>query len=136
MTSSLSSSESVATLSFVLPYPPSVNRYYRHVGYRTLISRDGRAYRKRVCTLLAGRVGGPLSGPLEIEINFYPPDRRQRDLDNVNKGIWDSLQYAGIYHDDSQIKRAILEMHPPDGKGRAVCQIRQRPENILDSIPT
>ena len=25
----------VAPLSYVLPFPPSVNRYYRHVGYRT-----------------------------------------------------------------------------------------------------
>ena len=25
----------VAPLSYVLPFPPSVNRYDRHVGYRT-----------------------------------------------------------------------------------------------------
>ena len=30
------------TLELELPWPPSVNHYYRHVGPRVLISRDGR----------------------------------------------------------------------------------------------
>ena len=45
----------VAPLRYVLPFPPSVNRYYRHVGYRTLLSREGREYRAMVLSLLAGR---------------------------------------------------------------------------------
>ncbi len=28
-----------------LPYPPSVNHYWRRVGDRTLISREGRKFR-------------------------------------------------------------------------------------------
>ena len=30
-----------------LPFPPSVNHYYRRVGPRTLISREGRRFRER-----------------------------------------------------------------------------------------
>jgi crossover junction endodeoxyribonuclease RusA len=116
--------EAVAVLHFVLPLPPSVNRYYRNIGYRTLLSREGRAYRVAVCSLLAGRVGQPLSGPLEVELDLYPPDRRRRDWDNANKGIWDSLQHAGVYVDDSQIKRATVEMHAPDRHPRAEVAIR------------
>jgi crossover junction endodeoxyribonuclease RusA len=71
----------------VLPFPPSVNRYYRHVGYRTLLSREGRAYRKTVCALLAGRVRQPLAIPLQAELHLYPPDRRRRDWDNFQKGV-------------------------------------------------
>ncbi len=41
-----------------LPFPPSVNHYYRRVGPRTLISREGRRFRERVCALLAA-AGGP-----------------------------------------------------------------------------
>jgi crossover junction endodeoxyribonuclease RusA len=118
--------DAVATLNFVLPFPPSVNRYYRHVGYRTLLSREGRQYRAAVCRLLAGRVQQPLSVPLQAELHLYPPDRRRRDWDNFQKGVWDALQHAGIYLDDSQVRRAVVEMHEPDGKARAECQLQPR----------
>lgn len=134
MTSSLSSSESVARLRFVLPFPPSVNRYYRHVGYRTLLSRGGREYRKRVCSLLAGRVGQPLSGRLEVQLDLYPPDRRRRDWDNFQKGIWDALQQAGVYQDDSQIKRAVIEMHGPAQEARAEVLIQQCPPPHVEGV--
>lgn len=116
----------VAALRIVLPFPPSVNRYYRHVGYRTLLSREGREYRQTVCSLLAGRVGQPLSGQLEAELDLYPPDRRRRDWDNFQKAIWDALQHAQVYHDDSQVKRAVIEMHEPDGNSRAEVTLQPR----------
>ena len=114
----------VAPLSYVLPFPPSVNRYYRHVGYRTLLSREGREYRECVCSLLAGRVGQPLSGQLQVQLDLFPPDARRRDWDNFQKGVWDSLQHAGVYLDDSQVKRAVIEMHPPCRPGHATVVIR------------
>ena len=43
----------VAPLCYVLPFPPSVNWYYRHVGDRTLLSREGREYREIVCSLFS-----------------------------------------------------------------------------------
>ena len=131
MTGSLSGAPTaVAELRFVLPFPPSGNRYYRHVGYRTLLSREGRAYRRQVCGLLAGRVGQPLSGPLDVELDLYPPDRRRRDWDNFQKAVWDALQHAGVYRDDSQIRRAVIEMHAPDRESRAEVCIQPRQQQI------
>ena len=118
-----SATDAVAVLQFVLPFPPSVNRYYRHVGYRTLLSREGRQYREAVCALLAGRVGQPLSGPLEVQLDLYPPDRRRRDWDNVHKATWDSLQHAGVFSDDNQIKKGVVEMHDKSTEPRAEIQI-------------
>ncbi|MGE0378964.1 MAG: RusA family crossover junction endodeoxyribonuclease [Planctomycetaceae bacterium] len=118
-----------AELRFVLPFPPSVNRYYRHVGPRTLLSRDGRNYRQAVIALLAGRVRQPLLSELEVELDLYPPDRRRRDWDNFQKGIWDSIQHAGVYHDDSQIKQAVVRMHNPDGDPRAEVLIHPKEPN-------
>lgn len=115
--------DALAVLRYVLPFPPSVNRYYRHVGYRTLLSREGREYRAMVLSLLAGRVGQPLSGQLEVQLDLYPPDARRRDWDNFQKGIWDSLQHAGVYLDDSQVKRAVIEMHSPSRHSRAEVAI-------------
>ena len=116
--------DAVAELRFVLPFPPSVNRYYRHVGYRTLLSREGRQYRAAVCALLAGRVGQPLSGPLEVRLDLYPRDRRRRDWDNFQKGIWDALQHAGVYSDDSQVRKATVALHDPAGTARAEVLVR------------
>ncbi len=88
-----------------LPWPPSINHYWRHVGYRTLISREGRTFRKDVCALLGG--GGPrkppMGGRIALAMDAFPPDRRRRDLDNIQKPVLDAMQHAGVYLDDSQI---------------------------------
>jgi len=102
-----------------LPYPPSVNRYYRHVGFRTLISREGRAYRQRVC--LALRLAGvqPLDGALAVGIDLYPPDGRRRDADNTQKALLDALQHGRAFHDDSHVKKLLTIMREqvvPGGK--------------------
>jgi len=93
-------------MRFTLPWAPSLNKYYRHIGYRTLISREGRTFRKNVCALLA-RAGGPrmppVDGRIALLLDAFPPDRRIRDLDNLLKPTLDSLQHAGVYRDDSQI---------------------------------
>ncbi len=70
-------------LTLSLPYPPSINHYWRHVGFRTLISREGRTFRKNVCALLGG--GGPRKPPaggrIALCMDAFPPDHRRRDLD-------------------------------------------------------
>jgi len=101
-----------------LPYPPSVNHYWRRVGARTLISRGGRAFRASVCSILAGCGIEPMDGPLSVEIDVYPPDRRRRDIDNLQKALLDALAHGGAYHDDSQIARLTVQRRHvvPNGK--------------------
>lgn len=86
-----------------LPYPPSINHYWRRVGPRILISRGGRAFRRAVCSILAARGVRPLEGPLEVTIELFPPDRRRRDADNAQKALLDALEHGGAFHDDGQI---------------------------------
>ncbi|MCD4830591.1 MAG: RusA family crossover junction endodeoxyribonuclease, partial [Anaerohalosphaeraceae bacterium] len=90
-------------MRMTLPFPPTVNTYWRHVGPRTLISRKGREYRRAICGLLAG--GGnkkpPRTGRIALCMDAFPPDRRRRDLDNLPKAVLDSLAHAGVYEDDS-----------------------------------
>lgn len=106
------------TLQFDLPYPPSVNHYWRRVGAKTLISRAGRAFRERVCSLLAARQTQPLSGLLSVVIEVYPPDRRRRDIDNISKALLDAMEHGGAYHDDSQIVSLTITKRDvvPEGK--------------------
>ena len=99
-------------LEFDLPWPPSVNNYYRHVGPRVLISRAGRKYRMMAVSRLAGFT--KLAGRLSLYAELYPPDMRRRDIDNVGgKCLLDSLQAAGLFDDDSQIKELHLKMLDP-----------------------
>ena len=92
-----------------LPYPPSINHYWRHFRGHTVISREGRAFRQNVCALLGG--GGPRKPPsggrIALCMDAFPPDRRRRDLDNLQKPALDALEHAGIYEDDSQIDLLI-----------------------------
>ena len=114
-------------ITLELPYPPSVNRYYRHVGFRTLISREGRAYRRLVCAILRRAGMRPLEGTLAVGLDLYPPDGRRRDCDNVLKALLDAMQYGGMYGDDSQIKKLLVVMRDrivPGGKAVvAVCPL-------------
>ena len=109
-----------------LPFPPSVNHYYRRVGPRTLISREGRRFRERVCAHLAQMGIRPMDGPLAIEIEVYPPDRRRRDVDNVQKALLDALQHGGAYQDDSQIVKLVTEKCAPTTGGKTIVRIARR----------
>ena len=100
---------------FTLPYPPSLNSYYRHVGSKVLISERGRAYRaevERVVRALRSRGSlGPeaLEGRLGLRVAMNPPDNRRRDLDNALKATLDALTHAGLWCDDSQVDRLTIE---------------------------
>lgn len=107
-----------------LPYPPSVNHYWRRVGERTLISRGGRAFRETVCSILAADGVRPLAGPLVVDIQVHPPDRRRRDVDNIAKSLLDAMQHGGDYTDDSQIVRLSIEKGEPVENGKTVVRIR------------
>lgn len=96
-----------------LPFPPSVNKYWRHpttgkLAGRHLISEHGRAYREAVRSIFHGwpsacLVHRPITGPVVVDIEAFMPDRRRRDLDNLLKGLLDSLTHAGVWEDDNQV---------------------------------
>ena len=89
-----------------LPWPPSVNSYWRTFQGRMIISKSGREYRKAVQALLmplGQAIRQHATDRLAVLLQAYPPDRRRRDLDNIGKALLDALAAAGVYEDDSQI---------------------------------
>ena len=114
---------------FTLPWPPSINHYWRHVGRRVLISREGRTFRKNVCALLGG--GGPRKPPaggrIALCMDAFPPDRRRRDLDNLPKAVQDSLAHAGVYEDDSQIDELHIRRCDKVKGGKIIIRIEDLP---------
>ena len=112
-------------IAFTVPWPPSVNRYYRHVGPRVLISKDGRIYRREIEGRLGGLLREPLRGALALTAEMHPPDHRRRDLDNLGKALLDSLQHAGVFLDDSQIDELHIYRKEVEPNGSAEIRIRE-----------
>ncbi|EOC3440315.1 RusA family crossover junction endodeoxyribonuclease, partial [Escherichia coli] len=62
----------------------------------------------------------PTSAPASVEIVLFPPDNRIRDLDNYNKALFDALTHAGVWEDDSQVKRMLVEWGPVMGVSQSI----------------
>ncbi|WP_421329865.1 RusA family crossover junction endodeoxyribonuclease [Aeromonas veronii] len=101
-----------------LPWPPSTNRIWRNVAVsgkpRTLLSQEGRVYRKAAADacLVAKLAGKQIPDRLALRLVVQAPDRRARDLDNTVKAVQDALTHAGLWLDDSQIDRLLVERGP------------------------
>lgn len=113
-------------VSFELPFPPSVDHYWRRVGPRMLISRNGRKYRNAVAAEIASRRAATLAGRLGVHVIACPPDRRRRDIDNLMKALLDAMQHGGAYRDDSQIDRIEIERGPVVPGGKVIVTIAER----------
>jgi len=110
-----------------LPYPPSVNTYWRNIGRgRTIVSKNGRDYHVAVMTavLVKGRPK-TFGGRLAVEMVVYPPDLRRRDLDNSAKALLDSLTKASVYEDDSQIDDLRILRGKVCKPGKVIVSIRE-----------
>jgi crossover junction endodeoxyribonuclease RusA len=109
-----------STLAFeaTLPWPPTLNTYWRHKVTGKLatvyVSQEGKAYRRAVtlCLMEFGWKAYALEGDLRVEIEVYPPDRRKRDLDNLLKSLLDALTHAQVWQDDSQISDLRIYRNP------------------------
>jgi len=90
---------------FVLPLPPSANRYWRMVNGHMTVSAEAKAY--KTSAGWAAKVAGidVLDGPVAVTLRVYRA-QKSGDLDNRIKVILDSLK--GIaWEDDSQ----VTELH-------------------------
>ena len=113
-------------ITLTLPFPPSVNGYWRNINGRTLISAKGRAYKKAVARLAQWNYAAKqLESRLEVLVILHPPDRRKRDIDNSMKALLDSMQAAGVYLDDSQIDRLAIERGEIKKGGAAIVTISE-----------
>ena len=93
-----------------LPWPPSANTYYRHVGPRVLISAKGRRYRNTVIKLVGGKGIDFGAEDIRVEIDAFAPDRRWRDSDNIEKAVFDSMEKAKLFKNDRQIREHETKM--------------------------
>jgi crossover junction endodeoxyribonuclease RusA len=50
-----------------------------------------------------------MTGPLEVSVWVFPPTRGKHDLDNILKALLDAMEHAGVYENDSQVSRLVVE---------------------------
>ena len=107
-------------ISIRLPYPPTMNTYWRNVKGKTLISAKGRSYRERIGDQFLVDLEPVESfgtARLRVLLEVTPPDKRRRDLDNIQKPILDALEFVGLYDDDEQIDDLHTVRRMPDPPG-------------------
>lgn len=118
-------------LEIDLPYPPTVNTYWRHIvmrgSARTLISRKGRQYRESVARVWSERnlAVTAITGRLSVVVRAHPPDNRRRDIDNLPKSLLDALTHAGVWEDDSQIDALHIFRQPVEPCGKVTVRVFQ-----------
>lgn len=109
-------------MKLTLPFPPSVNMYWRHTTRGTKISAGGRTFRANAIASIYETLRHrpkPIATSVEVHVVLYPPTRQSRDLDNYQKALFDALTHAGVWEDDSQIKRMLVEWGPVTKGGKA-----------------
>ena len=118
--------------TYLLPWPPSLNHYW---GNR-VAEKDGKTYvhtyrtkranEYREAVAVAVFTQGPVifDGQLVVTLEIARPDNLRRDLDNLPKGILDSLTAAQVWGDDSQIYGLLIAWVPnkADGEVRVTIQ--------------
>lgn len=137
------------TVTLVLPYPISANRYWRSFVPRgkrravTVVSDEAKAYKEAVAQIAAAAgIRQPITGRVAIHLDLYPHrpqdwQRRARkdphawddtvqciDLDNARKVIYDAMRGIVIV-DDRFVRQDSAERHIPDGEGRVVVTVTE-----------
>ena len=120
-----------------LPWPPTVNSYYktsRH-GARYL-AKNVKPFREAVEQAVREQVPGiTLDDRLFMEVYLFPPDNRQRDLDNYMKGLLDAVTHAELWIDDSLVDQLHIYRGETVSEGAVVVSISEAgPVVSFDSI--
>ena len=123
-------------LTVRLPWPPSVNRYYRclcrfvaklriYRGQPTL-SRHALSFRDEAAYELMAHSGRfAAEARLSLAIEAYPPDKRRRDLDNTLKASCDAFEMCKVMVNDAQIDKIVIIRCPIVKGGEMVVHLRE-----------
>lgn len=111
----------------ILPWPPTINHAYNFWRGRVVKKKAVNDFAKEVQAIVRRKgFEGFGTTPVAVAIQAFPPDRRRRDLDNIQKVLLDALQMAGCFDDDSQIDRLEIHRGPAmDGEGHVNVEIRE-----------
>lgn len=93
---------------YTLPLPPSgTNNAYHTSNGKWYKDRDIVLW-ERECLYMLRKKVDLLTGGITVNIGFYFPDNRRRDIDGKIKFVLDLCQKAGFYVDDSEVVNLIV----------------------------
>lgn len=121
-------------IHLILPWPPSVNRYWGSRGNRRFINKAGREFRQMVSEICSTMNVQSLNGRLAMFVALFPPDKRERDLDNYLKATQDACEHAGCYQSDSQIDHIQVIRQDTCKGGRCaivIVEVSEEPSRSL-----
>jgi crossover junction endodeoxyribonuclease RusA len=103
-----------------------VNTYWGFHGHRRFLTDKAVTFKKAVHILFKQTKHSGFGGkPLCVEVLLNPPDKRIRDIDNNLKSLLDAMCQAGIFTDDSQVNKIIIERGKPIKGGACVVKIME-----------
>lgn len=105
-----------------LPFPPSVNtltRYGKGHAYSTPRYRSWAKEASAEIKLQLGFQNNKVLGPYTLSIQAKRPDKRKRDLGNIEKVVSDVLQANGVIENDCLAEMISLRW-VTSGEGIAV----------------
>lgn len=95
----------VLPIEIRLPLPPVIDKYWAFPRglTRPVITKIGNRYRADIQAIVWAQYNGrppKLRGRLGIAIGVMSRDKRLADLDNYQKALFDSLEFAGLVEND------------------------------------
>ncbi len=123
-----------------LPWPPTVN-HYKTMGC-ILTTKNGRKYQARPNSKETKRFYSEVwikwtqakasegvksfqGATISLEVQLHSPDNRKRDIDNPIKPLLDALQKAGVFDDDYQVARLLVERKDIIPGGKVIVRIAE-----------
>lgn len=132
----------LTTWKVVLPFPPSINRYYVNRRAKTdrgksynakMVGPEGVRFRELVVVAVRRGHRAPprFTGRLKVTVFALPPDlkadggknRNRRDTDNLWKALLDALTRAQVVADDCQFDDSRIIRGNPRGPGYVIVGI-------------
>jgi len=120
-----------------MPMAVSENKYRRIVPgcSHPVISSEGRKYHETAKAIFRQSGQAPIRGRVKVEVEFYPPDWRRRDLDNLFKCLFDSLVNAGAIEDDHLITEIHAFKRDPVPNGLLFVRITKYEDDRAEILP-
>lgn len=98
------SSQMSEPIELRLPYPPSVNRYWRVWRNRAVKSPTAKKFAREVREVVAKGGWPRVSGQVRVTVELSPEKGRKPDIDNAAKALLDALVDSGVMEDDRDVE--------------------------------
>ena len=94
-------------IRLTIPWAPSANHSHHYGSGRKFLSKKTKDFRERVQEVVID-AKAKIDGRIAVFYAMYPPDKRRRDIGNLEKQTTDALMLAGVFDDDEQIDFILM----------------------------